>query len=83
MLNGSGLMDVFIAQIVLFACVATRIRRGKVRKIVEYTVIAQDDGNHFLDLIQKMIDEGWQPWGNFLTSEDWPFMQAMVKHEPE
>ena len=58
------------------------------RKIIEYVVISnhyhRQYEHQFIDMINKMIKEGWQPLGGVsLAPEKYPYAQAMVKYEDE
>lgn len=56
-------------------------------KIIKYGLIYRDDHDDFTEIINKLIQQGYQPYGNTFMAKD-PinndscYHQAMVKYEP-
>lgn len=50
-------------------------------KIIDYKVAQFQYMGSFLDGVNKLIEEGWQPQGGISVTSNW-YYQAMVKYEP-
>ena len=51
-------------------------------KIIDYTILTEDNTAHLSHQINKMIEIGYQPYGNLIYEDEW-YIQPMVKYQSD
>lgn len=53
-------------------------------KIIRYEAVGSESFDDFIRLVNNMIEDNWQPWGNMIITEENKktfYYQALVMHE--